>query len=102
MAKVKSDAYSVAAFSLARGHETPMSHNKISAETFLVTDGHGHVVLDGAASAVGPGSVVAIPPGRRHALQADENENIDFFAVEAPAFQPEDYVADPAQKAATN
>lgn len=90
----KSERYSVAAFALEKGHGTGTSYNKVSEETFLVLHGHGQVVLEGSPQAVGPGTVVTIPPGVKHSLQAAEAEGLEFYALEAPAFQPEDYVVE--------
>ena len=95
-ATAKSEWNSVARFTLEKGHETQTSHNKVSEETFLVIRGHGQVVLGERAEAVGPGSVVAIPPGVSHSARAGADESLEFYAVEAPAYDPADFVVEPA------
>ena len=41
---------------------------------------------------VGPSSVVFVPAGQRHSIEADATGVLIFFAISAPAFAPEDYV----------
>lgn len=89
-----SEAYSVAHFTLVRGRTSASSYNKKAEETFLVIHGHGWVALGGRSEAVGPGSTVVVAPGVRHTVAADSAENLEFYAVSAPAFEPEDFVLD--------
>jgi mannose-6-phosphate isomerase-like protein (cupin superfamily) len=51
------------------------------------------VHLDSRVESVGPGSTVFIPALERHSIEADANNALTFFAISAPSFTPEDYVA---------
>jgi predicted cupin superfamily sugar epimerase/quercetin dioxygenase-like cupin family protein len=96
-AQARTERCSIALFSLDKGCGTPTSYNKIGEETFLVTRGSGRVVLDGRAEKVSAGSVVVIKAGVRHLIEADAAESLEFYAITAPAFSPDDYVAVPGQ-----
>ena len=92
VAKAKSDAGSIAWFSLEPGKSSGVSYNKVGEEVFLITKGKGTVVLDGQSTRVTAGSVVDIKPHAQHALLADAGEALEFYAITWPAFSPEDYV----------
>lgn len=98
-ASARSTAHSVAHFTLEKGRSTLTSNNRLSEETFLVVRGHGRVIIAGRGEPVGPGSVVSMRAGVVHSLQAAEDEGIEFYAIETPAYRPEDFVEDrPAGK----
>ena len=97
-APAKNESHSVAHFILERGHATPTSHNKVSVETFLVIRGHGQVMLDGRSVPISLGSVVEIPAGVSHNASADAAEGLEFYAVETPAYSPDDSVVDPERE----
>jgi predicted cupin superfamily sugar epimerase/mannose-6-phosphate isomerase-like protein (cupin superfamily) len=88
----QSSKLSVAKFTLAAGRTSATSFNHQSQEVFLVANGTGQVHLDDNVMPVGPSSVVFIPAGQRHSIEADANGTLIFFAISAPAFAPEDYV----------
>jgi predicted cupin superfamily sugar epimerase/mannose-6-phosphate isomerase-like protein (cupin superfamily) len=83
---------SIAQFTLAPGRATATSFNRGSQEVFLIANGAGLVHLDATVTPVGPSSVVFIPAGERHSIEADTRSSLIFFAISAPAFTPEDYV----------
>lgn len=93
----RSEDCSVALFTLEPGRGTGASYNKTSTEVFLVTGGKGKVTFDDRSEPVETGSVVFIPPRARHSVEADAQGRLDFYAISAPAFSPEDYVAEPAK-----
>jgi uncharacterized protein len=88
----KSARLSVAQFVLEPGRSSGMSFNHRSQEVFFVAGGSGRVRLGFDVLPVSPGSVVFIPPGAAHAIEADANSALTFLAISAPAFTPEDYV----------
>lgn len=94
----KSERQSVARFTVKKGHATLVSHNKVSEETFLVVRGHGQVILGTTAENVGPGSFVMMPPAVRHQVVANGDEDVEFYAIESPAYRPEDFVVEPEPK----
>jgi uncharacterized protein len=85
---------SVAQFTLAPGHSSGTSQNRLSQEVFLITSGSGRVHLEASAVPVGPGSTVFIPAQKPHSIEADSSNTLIFFAISAPAFTPADYVLD--------
>jgi hypothetical protein len=95
LAQAKTDAYSVALFTLAPGRGTPASYNKVSEESFLIVSGRGEVKLDGKVSAVSAGGTVIVKPGVRHTITAAPGETLLFYAVSVPAFSLEDFVLSP-------
>ena len=88
-----SSALSIAKFNLSPGRSSGTSFNRRSQEVFLVIDGTGEVHLGDRVTSVNTGSTVFIPAGEVHSIQADPNSALRFYAVSAPAFTPEDYVA---------
>lgn len=97
-APAKTESHSVAHFTLEKGRATLTSHNKVSVETFLVVRGHGQVMLDGRSVPVGPSSLVEIPAGVSHNASADATESLEFYAIEAPAYSPDDFVVEPERE----
>lgn len=95
--KARSEDCSVAWFTLEPGHGTGVSFNKTSTEVFLIAGGRGQVKFDDRSEAVQTGSVVFIPPRARHSVEADAQGKLDFYAISAPAFSPEDYVLERAK-----
>jgi predicted cupin superfamily sugar epimerase/quercetin dioxygenase-like cupin family protein len=89
----KSGRVSLAQFVLEPGRSSGMSFNHHSEEVFWVASGSGRVHLGSDVLPVSPGSVVFIPPGAVHAIEADANTALTFLAISAPAFTPEDYSA---------
>jgi uncharacterized protein len=93
----KSSTLSIAKFTLSPGRSSGTSFNHRSQEVFLVIDGTGEVHLGDKVTPVNAESTVFIPAGEVHSIQADPNSRLTFYAVSAPAFSPEDYVAVKAQ-----
>ncbi|NKF23187.1 cupin domain-containing protein [Solimonas marina] len=91
-AHAKRNDYSLAHFRLAPGKSTGMSYNRTAEEFFVVTGGRGTAMVDGRRTPVTDGSVVILKPGERHALDADANHDLVFYAITVPAFSPDDYV----------
>ena len=96
-ALAKSDAYSVALFTLAPGTGMPTSYNQVSEEVFLISSGAGEVTLDGHPTAVAAGATVVIKPKVRHSIKAAPGESLSFYAVSVPAYSREDYVLSPGE-----
>jgi predicted cupin superfamily sugar epimerase/mannose-6-phosphate isomerase-like protein (cupin superfamily) len=88
----KTSALSIAKFTLGPGRTTGQSFNHRSQEVFLVTAGRGRVTQADGASQVGPGSVAFIPAAMVHSIQADADGSLTFYAISAPAYEPDDYV----------
>ncbi len=91
--KAKSGRLSVAQFLLEPGRSSGMSFNHRSEEVFWVASGSGRVHLGSDVRPVSAGSVVFIPPGLAHAIEANADSTLTFLAISAPAFTPKDSVA---------
>jgi predicted cupin superfamily sugar epimerase/mannose-6-phosphate isomerase-like protein (cupin superfamily) len=89
----RTSAVSVAQFTLAPGRGSGTSFNHQSEEVFLVFSGDGSVRLADETISVSPGSTVYIPAGVRHSIAARAGNTLVFYAISAPAFAAEDYVA---------
>ena len=64
-------------------------------EVYYVTSGTGTVTLDGKASPLRPGSVVVIPAGVTHSLEASEGEELEFVIFGTPPLSIDDERARP-------
>ncbi len=63
-------------------------------ERYLVISGRGRVEIgDLDAAEVGPGDVVRIPPGCRQRITSSGQEDLVFYAICSPRFQPGAYVS---------
>lgn len=63
-----------------------------TAERYLLLEGHGLVeVGEKPPAPVGPGEVVAIPPGCRQCIENTGEGELVFLAICTPRFRPEAY-----------
>lgn len=92
-APAPSERCSIAYFSLQPGHSSATSFNKIAEEYFVIARGTGTVRVGSREVTVAPGSVVVVPPRAEHFLRAASSNTLYFYAISAPAFSPDDYVA---------
>jgi len=92
-APAHSERCSIAYFSLAAGRRTTTSYNKVAEEYFVIARGTGTVRVGSREVTVAPGSLVVVPPQAEHSLQAAPSNTLYFYAISAPAFSPDDYVA---------
>ena len=61
-------------------------YHKTLTEYYYVLTGAGEVTLDDRRTAVGPGDVICIPPGTRHAMRGD----FEILNIVTPPFDPAD------------
>jgi predicted cupin superfamily sugar epimerase/mannose-6-phosphate isomerase-like protein (cupin superfamily) len=92
VARAKTNDYSIARFTLAPGHGTGTSYNKVGEEVFLIISGRGTVRVGTESSPVAAGSVVVLKSQVRHSLTAAADSPLEFDAITVPAFSPDDYV----------
>jgi len=57
-------------------------------EVYYVLDGHGEIRVDGETSAVGPGDVISIGPGRRHQVWPKGREYLLLLVTCSPPYDP--------------
>ncbi len=90
--QARTERVSVARFALQPGKSTGESYCKVGEEFFLIIAGRGTALVAGETKPVQVGSVVVLRPGVRHALTAAADAGLEFYAITAPAFSPDDYV----------
>jgi mannose-6-phosphate isomerase-like protein (cupin superfamily) len=64
-------------------------------EIYYVLSGTGRVTLDGKSYPLRPGSVVVIPAGVRHSLEATEGKELEFVIFGSPPISIQDERAKP-------
>ena len=64
-------------------------------EVYYVLSGTGTITLDRKASPLRPGSVVVIPAGVTHSLEASEGEELEFVIFGTPPLSMDDERARP-------
>ena len=64
-------------------------------EVYYIVSGTGAVTLGGAAHAIRPGTVVVIPAGVSHSLQADRGEELELVIFGTPPIPIDDERARP-------
>jgi quercetin dioxygenase-like cupin family protein len=64
-------------------------------EIYYVLSGEGTVTLDGRTNRLRPGSVVVIPAGVSHSLQADPGQELEFVIFGSPPLPVDDEQAKP-------
>ena len=64
-------------------------------EVYYVLSGSGTITLNGQVSRLRPGSVVVIPAGVSHALQADPEKELEFVIFGTPPLSMDDARAKP-------
>lgn len=84
----RSDAISVARFTLQKGAAIPLTVTREGTEVMVVSMGKGRVTIGGKAQDVAQGSVVLLPPGVPHRIDADTR--LEFTVSVAPAWQASD------------
>ena len=71
----------------------PHSHEE-NEEILYVVSGGGYVHVNDEREAIGPGSVIVIPPGSTHRLENPGNEVLKVLCSVSPAFKKEDFEAE--------
>lgn len=88
------ESFSVARARVQRGVTTAWHQVEGTVERYLVIQGRGRVeVGECAAEDVGPGDVVIIPAAVRQRITNVGDEDLIFFCVCTPRFQPQNYRA---------
>jgi mannose-6-phosphate isomerase-like protein (cupin superfamily) len=68
-------------------------------EIYYITSGEGTVTLNGVSTPIRPGSVVVIPSGVTHALEAEPDRPFEFVIFGSPPIGIEDERAKPRRPA---
>ena len=65
-------------------------YHKVSEETYYILSGKARMIVDGVEFFLLPHQACLIMPGEIHQIFNDEDENLEFLTVSAPAFDPTD------------
>ena len=68
---------------------SPHYHNT-SEETYYVLRGKARMIIDNNEFTLSPGEACLIMPGETHQIFNDGNKDLEFLAICAPAWTPED------------
>ncbi|MDQ4076946.1 MAG: hypothetical protein M3220_11955 [Chloroflexota bacterium] len=80
--------YSVAHIVAEAGSRDITRENQFD-EILLVIKGHGTVRQDYVDEEIGPKDVVLLPAGTRYAIEAQEEEDLELWAICVPAYRAE-------------
>ncbi|MEL6111517.1 MAG: cupin domain-containing protein [Pseudomonadota bacterium] len=78
---------------------TTQAHRLSVAETYIIEQGHGTMVLDGVQVDVTVGDSVPIAPGTVQSISNNGDGDLIFLVICTPRFTPADYEAVPHPKA---
>lgn len=81
---------SLAEATIPPGGATTEHYHRISEELYLVTCGHGRLILDGEERIVGEGDCALIPPGTRHKVLNLGTEPLRLVCACSPPYSDED------------
>ena len=86
----KSKKQSLAHVSIPNGKKVAPHYHKVSEETYYFLRGTGQMIVDNEEKQVSAGDAVLIMPGQIHELYNNSSETLEFIAVSAPAWIPDD------------
>lgn len=81
---------SLAEATIPVGGATTEHYHLLSEELYLVSAGHGRLVIDGEQRMIGEGDCALIPPGARHKLFNAGNDQLRVLCACSPAYSDED------------
>ena len=81
---------SLAEATIPVGGATTQHYHLLSEELYLVSAGHGRLVIDGEQRMIGEGDCALIPPGARHKLFNAGNDPLRVLCACSPAYSDED------------
>jgi mannose-6-phosphate isomerase-like protein (cupin superfamily) len=70
----------------APGSQQPLHAHEASEQAYVIVRGSGHMLLGDQERHVGPGTLVFIPPGTRHAIRNDGEEPLVYVSATSPPF----------------
>ena len=69
---------------------SPAHYHKVSEETYYVLKGAGRMIIGGNEFTLSPGQACLIMPGEIHQIFNDMEGDLEFLAICAPAWTPDD------------
>jgi mannose-6-phosphate isomerase-like protein (cupin superfamily) len=86
------EKHSVAIVTLPPGKSSTKHHHRVSEESYYVLQGMARMVIDSQSFQLRPGQACLIEPGEQHQIFNPGDEELEFIAISAPAWAPEDSV----------
>ena len=84
------DGHSLAHIVIAPGQASSRHFHRATEETYYVLSGAGEMVIDGHAFNLQSGQACLIEPGEAHQIFNHGSGDLEFLAVCAPAWAPDD------------
>ena len=69
------------------GSEQPMHSHPEAEQVYVIVAGNGVMRVDGEEQAVGPGTLVFIPPGANHAIRNVGSTSLTYVSATSPSFR---------------
>ena len=82
--------HSLAHVTISPGKASLAHHHQVCEETYYVLKGAARMVLDGQEFSLSPGQACLILPGQTHQIFNPGSQELEFLAICAPAWYPED------------
>ncbi len=82
--------HSLAHIVIAPGKASTLHYHKASEETYYLLRGTGEIVVNGQAHTLRPGQACLIEIGETHQIFNPGESDLEFLAVCAPAWTPDD------------
>jgi mannose-6-phosphate isomerase-like protein (cupin superfamily) len=86
----RSSKHSLAYVVIPKGDSSPTHKHKVSEETYYILKGKARMIIDSYKFTLLPGQACLIMPGEVHQIFNYEEEDLEFLAISAPAWTPED------------
>jgi mannose-6-phosphate isomerase-like protein (cupin superfamily) len=83
--------HSIVYVKIPSGKSSVAHYHKVSEETYYILTGNARMIVDGNSFALVPGQACLIMPGEVHQIFNDHEEDLEFLAITAPAWIPDDY-----------
>lgn len=87
--------HSLAHIVIPPGKASLAHHHLICEETYYILQGYARMVVDGRMHVISPGQVCLVMPGQVHQIFNAGSEALEFLAVCAPAWYPQDSYYEP-------
>ena len=84
------DRHSLAHIVIPPGKASLLHYHKICEETYYLLRGQARMVLDEKTFTANPGEAILVLPQQRHQIFNTGNSDLEFLAICAPAWYPED------------
>ena len=84
------EKHSLAHIVIAPGDGCEPHYHKVCEESYYILKGRARLVLDGQSYEMAPGQACLLMPGQTHQIISVGEEDLEFLAVCAPAWYPED------------